>query len=42
MPDGGVDLLMGVNDTFFDTLVPLTDMEPDDDDKEYPDTIDVL
>jgi hypothetical protein len=39
MPDGGVDLLMGVNETVFDTLAPLTDMEPDDDDTEYPDTL---
>ena len=39
MPDGGVDLLTDVNETFFDTLVPLTDMEPDDDDTEYPDTL---
>ena len=38
MPDGGVDLLMGVNETVFDTLAPLTDMEPDDGDTEYPDT----
>ena len=39
MPDGGVDLLMGVNETVFDALAPLTDMEPDDDDTEYPDTL---
>ena len=38
IPDGGVDLFMGVNETAFDTLAPLTDMEPDDDDTEYPDT----
>ena len=39
MPDDGVNLLMGVNETVFDTLAPLTDMEPDDDDTEYPDTL---
>ena len=39
MPDGVGDLLMGVNETAFDALVPLTDMEPDDDDTEYPDTL---
>ena len=39
MPDGGVDLLMGVNETVFDTLAPLTDMEVDDGDTEYPDTL---
>ena len=29
---------MGVNVTVFDTIAPLTDMEPDDD-TEYPDTL---
>jgi hypothetical protein len=42
MPDGGVDLLMGVNETVFDTLAPLTDMEPDDDETEYPDIFPIV
>ena len=39
IPDGVGDFLMGVNETAFDTLAPLTDMEPDDDDTEYPDKL---
>ena len=39
MPDDGGDFLMGENVTAFDTLAPLTDIEPDDGETEYPDTL---
>ena len=35
-PDDGGDFLMGENITVFDTLAPLTDIEPDDGETEYP------
>ena len=38
-PDDGGDFLMGENITVFDTLAPLTDIEPDDGETEYPDTL---
>ena len=39
LPDDGVDLLLGENVIVFETLWPLTDIEPDGTEIEYPDTL---
>lgn len=39
IPDGVGDLLISVNEIVFDILAPLTDIEPDDGETEYPDTL---